>query len=150
MRGDGLRQAGRWVVLLLAGTLLAGCNLIDQNTFAPAPEPKPAVAAAPAPVQPAVPAEPRRALVIIDYATPAPDYRQLLHYAVRAALARDRAVRFDVVALVSNLSTIEAAQHDAVGVMRAIMADGVPASRIHLGLRVEPGLATRQVRVYVR
>jgi hypothetical protein len=33
--------------------------------------------------------------------------------------------------------------------MRAIMAQGVAASRIQLGLRTEPAGATRQVRIYV-
>ena len=43
----------------------------------------------------------------------------------------------------------DAAQASAVEVMRSIVAQGVPASRIHLGLRTEPAIATRQVRVYV-
>ena len=43
-----------------------------------------------------------------------------------------------------------AGQTRATGVMRAIMRDRVPASRIHLGLRADPSLASSQVRVYVR
>ena len=33
--------------------------------------------------------------------------------------------------------------------MRDIMAQGVPASRIHLGLRTEPAGGAQEVRVYV-
>lgn len=141
------RWVGRIVVLLPAFGLLAGCKLIDQNTFAPAPEAKP-VAAAPAPAP--TPVDSRRALVTIDYAAGTPDYRQLLHYAVQAARARDRNVQFDVLAVLPDLSDAPAGQRDADAVMQAIMADGVPASRIHLGLRAVPGVKARQVRVYVR
>lgn len=133
----------------LALILLAGCDLIGQNTFAPAPPPKPAPAAAQA-LAPAPSFEPRRALVTIDEITPAPDYRPLLRYAVRAAEARDRGVQFDVVAALPDLSAAEQGQREASAVMRAIMAEGVPPARIHLGLHAEPGLAHRQVRVYVR
>ena len=76
------RWVGRIVVLLPAFGLLAGCKLIDQNTFAPSPEARP-VAAAPAPAPATV--DSRRALVTIDYAAGTPDYRQMLHYAVQAA-----------------------------------------------------------------
>lgn len=39
---------------------------------------------------------------------------------------------------------------DAATVMRAIMALGVPASRIHLVAASDPGVSTPEVRVYVR
>lgn len=143
-----LRHALRCTAWLAALSLFAGCKLVDQNTFAPAPEPKPAEAAAPAPA--AASLETRRALVTIDFTNAAPDYQQLLGYAVRAAENRDRNVQFDVVAVLPELGVAEQGQRDAAGVMHAIMADGVPAERIHLGLRAQPGLATRQVRVYVR
>lgn len=150
MRGGNLRRLGQCAGVLVATALLAGCDLIGQNTFAAAPQPRPATVAAPATAHPVEPLEGRRALVIIDGGTPASEYRQLLGYAVRAALARDRAVRFEVIALVPTLSSAAAGQREATSVMRAIMADGAPASRIELGLRAQPGLATRQVRVYVR
>lgn len=132
----------------LALGLLAGCDLIGQNTFAPAPEPKPAAAAQAAATAPSF--ESRRALVTVDEIAPASDFRPLLRYAVHAAEARDRGVQFDVVAVLPDLSAAEQGQRDAGEVMRAIMADGVPPARVHLGLRAEPGLAHRQVRVYVR
>ncbi len=43
-----------------------------------------------------------------------------------------------------------AAQQDAVGVMKSIMALGVPAERIHLGVRSDSEIGANQVRVYVR
>jgi len=132
--------------ILLALLCFGGCTLIDQNTFAPAPEAK-----AQAPVLPAVPVDPRTPLVTIDYGDgPPPDYSSLLHSAVRAAQSRYPDVEFDVVAVVADMGTSSLAQNNAVDVMRAIMRDRVPASRIHLGLRTDPALAGSQVRVYVR
>ena len=43
-----------------------------------------------------------------------------------------------------------AAQSRATAVMRDIMAQDVPASRIHLGLRTAQAGAEQEVRVYVR
>jgi hypothetical protein len=134
------------LTMLLALLCFSGCTLIDQNTFAPAPEAK----AQPV-VLPTVPVDPRTPLVTIDYAdgTP-PDYSSLLHSAVRAAEARYPDVEFDVIAVVPDMAGAAPAQNNAVDVMRAIMRDRVPASRIHLGLRTDPALADSQVRVYVR
>lgn len=138
---------------LTALCLLGGCKLIDQNTFAPAPEAKTApatVAMSPTFTPVPVLADSRRALVTIDYAGPEPSYQQMLRYAVHAAEARDGRVQYDVIAVVPSAEAAGAGQRDASGVMRAIMANGVPPGRIHLGLSVQPGLASSQVRVYVR
>ena len=132
---------------LCACLLLAGCALVDQKTFAPAPEAK-----AEAPAQPAPPVklDTRVPLVTVDFSGPPPQYEELLRYAVRAAELRDRDVQYDVVALLSNATDAGQGQHDAAAVMRSIMLAGVPAARIHLGLRADPTLAGREVRVYVR
>ena len=119
-----------WLALL-ACLGLAGCKLIDQNTFAPAPEAKAQPSAPPAPVQ----VDPRRSLVTIDAGATPDSYEQLLRYAVRAAEARDRYVEYDVVAVVPNVTEATTGQQDAAEVMRSIMAAGVPANRIHLQLR---------------
>ena len=123
-----------------------GCTLIDQRTFAPAPEAK----AQPAPAAVTVALDKRTPLVTIDYTIPSPDYGQLLHAAVRAAEARYAGVQFDVVSVTQDTNDIAAGQERALGVMRAIMRDQVPSSRIHLGVRTDPSLAAGQVRVYVR
>jgi hypothetical protein len=34
--------------------------------------------------------------------------------------------------------------------MKAIMALGVPAARIHIGVRADPAISVNQVRIYVR
>jgi hypothetical protein len=73
-----------------------------------------------------------------------------LHAAVRPAEARYPDVQYDVVSVLNDTSDISAGQQRATGVMRAIMRDRVPASRIHLALRADPTLAAGQVRVYVR
>jgi hypothetical protein len=136
----------RPVLFLLAMLSFTGCKLIDQRTFAPSPEAK----AQPAPAVPAVAIDPRAPLLTIDYTVSSPDYAELLHYAVRAAENRDPNVQYDVIAVMKDMSEAAEGQERAAGVMRAIMRDRVPASRIHLGLRSDPGLAASQVRVYVR
>ncbi len=124
----------------------SGCTLIDQRTFAPAPEAK----AQPAQQQTPLTLDARTPLVTIDYTVASPDYGDLLHAAVRAAESRRADVQYDVVSMLQDTSDIRLGQERATGVMRAIMRDGVPASRIHLGLRTDPTLESSQVRVYVR
>ncbi|PPQ26776.1 hypothetical protein [Rhodopila globiformis] len=136
----------RLVPVVLALLSFTGCTLIDQRTFAPSPEAK----AQPAPPPPPVVIDRRTALVTIDYTIPSPDYAQLLHAAVRAAESRDPEVQYDVISVLKDTSDASLGQERATDVMRAIMRDHVPASRIHLGLRTDPDLAASQVRVYVR
>jgi hypothetical protein len=131
---------------LLVLLIVSGCTLLDQKTFAPSPEAK---AQTPPPL-PTVPVDPRTPLVTIDYSVPAPDYAELLHYGVTAAEARDAEVQFDVISVVKDAADAAAGQERATGVMRAIMRDRVPASRVHLALRTDPALEAGQVRVYVR
>jgi hypothetical protein len=131
-------------VMALLG--FTGCTLIDQRTFAPAPEAKAQPSAPPAPVV----LDTRTPLVTIDYTVPSPDYGELLQDAVRAAESRYAEVQYDVVSVVKDTAEAPSGQTRAIGVMRAIMRDRVPASRIHLGLRTDPTLAASQVRVYVR
>ena len=95
-------------------------------------------------------ADPRTPLLSIGYDTPDPHYQDMLRYAVRAAEARAPGVQYDVYAMLPAGGDAAQAQGSAVEVMRAILAQGVPASRVHLGLRTEPAGAARQVRVYVR
>ncbi len=136
----------RLLPLVVALLCFSGCTLIDQRTFAPAPEAK----AQPAPPQTQVTLDARTPLVTIDYSVASPDYGDLLNAAVRAAESRNPDVQYDVVSMLKDASDIRQGQERATGVMRAIMRDRVPASRIHLGLRTDPTLESSQVRVYVR
>ena len=136
----------RLTPFVLAMLSFAGCTLIDQRTFAPSPEAKAKPAPPPAPVS----LDSRVPLVTIDYTVASPDYGELLHAAVRAAEARDPDVQYDVVAMLKDSSGLADGQQRAIGVMRAIMRDRVPTSRIHLGVRSDPALTATQVRVYVR
>jgi hypothetical protein len=136
----------RLVPFVLALLSFTGCTLIDQRTFAPSPEAK----AQPAPPQAPVVLDTRTPLVTIDYTGPSPNYAELLHAAVRAAEARDADVQYDVVSVLKDLDELAEGRERAIGVMRAIMRDRVPSSRIHLGVRTDPALAASQVRVYVR
>jgi hypothetical protein len=128
---------------LAAGLLLAGCTLIDQTTFAPSPEATTAVVEPPK-------VDPRVALLTVDYAQPNPSFQDLLRYAVREAETRAPGVQYDVIAMLAPKADAAAAQQHAADVMRAIMAQGVPATRIHLGLRSQAAGEPPQVRVYVR
>ncbi|MEJ0017194.1 MAG: hypothetical protein WDN25_11635 [Acetobacteraceae bacterium] len=130
--------------ILAVSVLLAGCALVDQTTFAPAPEPE----GASKPEPPKV--DPRAALLTIGYAAANANYQEVLRYAVRTAETRAPGVQYDVVALLPGGSDAGAAQRRAADVMRGIMAQGVPAARIHLGLRSAPADSPQEVRVYVR
>jgi hypothetical protein len=131
----------RWA--LAAGLLLAGCKLIDQTTFAPSPEEP---AAKPAGRN----ADARIPLLTIGYAAPAPEYQEVLRYAVRQAEKRAPGVQYDVTAALPAGGDAAAAQGRATEVMRDIMAQGVPASRVHLALRTVEAADAQDVRVYVR
>ena len=130
-------------MVLMAGLSLTGCKLVDQKTFAPAPEATTVQAAAPQ-------VDARHPLVTIGYDLPNPQYQDMLGYAVHVAEARGATVQYDVFAVVAPKGVAADRIGDAVGVMKAIMALGVPATRIHLGVRSDPAIASNQVRVYVR
>jgi type IV pilus biogenesis protein CpaD/CtpE len=133
----------RATLILAAGLALAGCKLIDQTTFAPSPEATPAKTESPQ-------ADPRTPLLTIGYAAPDQNYQDVLRYAVRAAETRAPGVQYDVIAMLPKGADEAVAQHRAAEVMRDIMGQGVPASRIHLGLRTEQPGDAQEIRVYVR
>ncbi len=138
-----MRAAPLLAVLAAVVGTMAGCTLIDQRTFAPSPEAEPIPV-----VGIAAPATGRPALLVVDYAVPAPNYRDLLRLAVRAAEARSANVQYDVVAITPTLEA--AAPPQAIEILRAIVAEHVPAGRVHLGMRADPAVSAIQVRVYVR
>lgn len=132
------------IPLVIALSLaLGGCKLIDQTTFAPSPEAKPQAAVVPQ-------ADTRTPLVVIRNGTPPTNYQDPLRFAVHAAEARDPTVEYDVIAMLPAPNDVPQMQRNATDVMRAILATGVPARRVHLGLRIQQALAIPQVRVYVR
>ncbi len=151
----------RPIFFVLLFPLLAGCTLIDQTTFAPSPEPKPPPVIVPPPV------ETRAPLIVIAASATPKEYTPSLRTVVRAAQARKRDIEYDVAgiapatsgasgkgssgqaAVASVVAQQEAGSH-AAEVMRAIMAQGVPAARIHLAVRSDPTITAGEVRVYVR
>jgi hypothetical protein len=145
----------RDAITLAALTLLSACKLLDQNTFAPSPEvppkPPPQPATAPDLVDKRVP------LLTIGFGTPNPDYKDLLTYAVQQAEDRRPDVAFDVISVVpiggdtvAQALAASRGSDDAAQVMQAMLALGVPDTRIHLGARTEASATERLVRVYVR
>ena len=135
-------------ILALIVLTIPGCAVWDQDVFSPTPEAVPRVETTGAPVLPVI--DPRTPLVTIDYTRANPDYAEVLRLAVRQAEARRRNVRYDVILVIKDAAEATAVQERATQVMRTIMAERVPAGRIHLGLRAEPAMPGSQVRVYVR
>jgi hypothetical protein len=138
------------VVLAFAG--LPGCTLIDQATFAPYPEP-------PSSAQIAATArtDQRPPLLTVRYDVPHPNYQTEFRYAVHEAQARDPNLKYEVVAVVPGRGTsipdmmaAEQSRPHAVEIMRAMMALGIPETRILLGARIDPAATVREVRVYIR
>ncbi|MBW4092870.1 MAG: hypothetical protein HIU82_17470 [Proteobacteria bacterium] len=135
---------------------LAGCKLVDQTTFAPAPAAR-ARDAGTAPAVPAAKIDARTPLLTIGPDTPVSGYRSLLSFAVRAAEQRDRNVRFDVTAVAPahlaparQTAETDAAETQATEVMRAMVQAGVPADRILLRVVLDPATTRHAVQVYVR
>ena len=92
----------------------------------------------------------RDPLVTIDFAVADPRYGDPLRYAVRAAETRRAGVRYDVIAVVPNATDAAAGQTHGQDVMRTIMLERVPSSRVNLGLRIDPSVSSVRVLVYVR
>ena len=143
----------RIVRLALIFPLLAGCTLIDQTTFAPSPEPKPPPVILPPNV------ETRAPLIVIAASATPKEYTKSLRDIVRAAQARKRDIDYDVVGIapvapgqtpVASIVAQQEAGSHAAEVMLAIMAQGVPAARIHLAVRPDPAIQAGEIRVYVR
>jgi hypothetical protein len=136
---------------LLASALftLASCKLIDQTTFAPSSSAKPSLLPKPS-SPPGLPIDKRTALLVINPGTPPRQYEPFLRYAVSQARAHDPNVQFDVVAAIPNPAAFDQGTADAAVVMRAIIAAGIPSTRVHLRAGVDPALSQRQTRLYVR
>ena len=130
---------------LLAAT--GGCTLIDQRTFNPdAGKPPPAAVAAPAPSPP--PAGPP-ALLTVRFDRPAA-IEGPVRQAVVLARARKPDAAFDVVSVVPDTNAAGVGGTEAAHVARLITAQGVPATRVTLQVRLDPAATAREVRVFVR
>ena len=152
-----MRRIFRLAMLFpLLAPVLGACTLIDQTTFAPSPEPKPPPVIVPPPV------ETRTPLIVIAASATPKEYAKPLRAAVTAAERARRGIDYDVVgiapaapstagqAAVASVVAQEEAGSHAAEVMRAIMALGVPAARIHLAVRPDPALTAGAIRVFVR
>jgi hypothetical protein len=131
-------------VAALLPIALAGCTLVDQRSFQPAGQAPQVVA-----VVEGVPV----ATVRLGGA----EFRAVLAEAVQAAQQRAPAQGFDVLALVpaadgpaAQERVVAAAARDAREVAEAMSAAGVPAARVRLGLRSDPGAPLRMVQVFAR
>jgi hypothetical protein len=123
---------------------LAGCTLVDQRSFRPAGA-APQAAAAPV------------GLPLVSVRMDGADFRPALAEAVQAAQQRQPDAAFDVLALVPSAAApaeqdrrVATAAQDARAVAQAMGAAGVAGDRIRLGLRGDPGIPAREVRVFLR
>jgi len=142
-----------WVLAALAGGVLPGCTLIDQNTFNPNARAVPVIPAAPVAAAVAAPSGPQPLLTL----RPGQPVQDAVRQAVVAARRRKPDVVFDVVAMLPGGAGTDAGLEDPTSssaeagtVARAIAAQGVPPGRVRLFARPEAGLAGQEVRVYVR
>jgi hypothetical protein len=99
----------------------------------------------------------RTALLTLNWAQPDPNRASTVAAAVRAAETRKSDIVFEIVTLLKPTATafqqdlaVKAAQQDAAATMQLLLAQGVPAARVRLGLEMSADAAPRQVRVYVR
>ncbi len=137
-------------IVLLLPLLAASCHLVDQRDFDAAAGRPPVLPA------PAAPPAPAPALVTIRYTTPDPQYREALAGAVHRALARKPDVQFTVITLVPDRSgpagqaeQAAAAATSGRDVARAIVDDGAAAGQVEQAVRLQTGLAQREVQVTV-
>lgn len=136
-----------WLLALVPSLASGGCALVDQRTFNPEAGKPPAVAAAP-PAPAAAPAGPA-ALLTVRFDRPAA-IEGPVRQAVALARARKPDVAFDVVSVVPDADAVGAGGAEAARVARLITAQGVPATRVNLQVRLDPAVGARDVRVFVR
>ena len=134
----------RNALVLMLAMVAGGCTLVDQRSFRPAglaPERPPA----------------GDGLPLVAVRMDGGPFRAELAEAVQAAQQRRPDAAFDVLALVPSTAApaeqdrrVAEAVRDARIVAEAMGAAGVPAERIRLGLRGDPGAPAREVRVLLR
>lgn len=127
---------------------VAGCTLVDQNTFNANAGRAPVIPAAPKPPAPVV--GPAPLLRIPPTAKPA-EYVEVLRKNVAAARARKATVVFDVVEMQPpGVDADGPIGTEAAAVGRMIVDQGVPPVRVRLAARPDADATPREVRVYVR
>ena len=134
---------------MLALIALAGCKLVDQRTFERTPT-------APSAAELARAAQERQQPILtISFAIADADWRPALALAVLGAEAHNPNTVYDVVTPVPVMASrdvkdkfIKQGQEDAAMVARDIQANRVPAERVTVSLRGDPGNPPRQVQVF--
>jgi hypothetical protein len=99
----------------------------------------------------------RLPLVVIRFDQPNVEYQSALYSAVSQAIERRPSALFDVVAVTPNrggpsevASSSGAAKKSAEKVMRALLAMGLPATRLNLSSSTSEQALANEVRVYIR
>jgi hypothetical protein len=99
----------------------------------------------------------RLPLVVIRFDRPNVDYQRALYAAVSHAIERRPSALFDVVAVTPHrgapsevASSSGAAKKGAEKVMRALLAMGLPATRLNLSSATSEQALANEVRVYIR
>lgn len=142
------QAATRLALTVLLG--LAGCRLVDQRTFEPAP-------AAPSAATLKQSDLPKLPLLTIPFAIRDANWRPALRDAVQAAEAHKPGLTFAIVTPVPVSASREVqdnftkqGREDALMVADELQVSGIPPPRIAIGLRGDPGSPPRQVQIYAR
>jgi hypothetical protein len=98
----------------------------------------------------ALPPGQRRPLIVVRFDQPDQPYEQELRYAVGEALRRRPNASFDVVAAAPPGGLGEAAKRNVEGVVRRLVAMGVPVERLTLSATTRADARGDEVYVYVR
>ena len=146
------RPEWRGALLTAAFLCLTGCHLLDRSDFAPQAKAPPS-----AQLTNAILPETRKPLVSIRYETPNPSYEGALAQAIQAAESHAPNLIYDVVAIIpqnndpiAQMDAVTRGRDEAANVMRSIMGQNVPDTRIRLAARIDPDATALEVRVYVR
>ena len=131
---------------------IAGCKLVDQTTFGGGPETPPPDALTRA-LQPGPPVP----LVQIVFNGGQVAYARQLRLAVLMAEGRRPGIQYDLVTVVpargspaDQVAAARQGESDAIAVADEMNALGVDPPRIHMAARTDPGVNTRELRIYVR
>lgn len=96
-------------------------------------------------------------LVVVRFDRPNVDYQQILYAALNQALQARPNASFEIVAVSptrGNAASVQIAQttarRHAQDVLRSMTDMGVPASRVDVAAATDPGVASSEVRVFVR
>ena len=136
--------------LVAAVLALSACRLVDQRTFERAPTGPSAAALA-------QPERPKKPILTITFSNPDDDWRPSVHAAVRAAMAHQPDVHFQVMTPVPTSASrdiqdgyVKVGRTDGPMVALEVQAAGAAPDHVTVGLLGDAGSPTREVLIFVQ